>query len=785
MGEKIIKRGTVEMYQEDMVKYAIIVNRRRAFPEVRDGLKPVQRRALYDMLVQHAMWNHKIKVQAITGDVSKWLHPHGDSSVYTCLVSLAPWFKCKVPLVAGQGNWGTVMGDAPAKPRYLEAGLSEFAYDCIIGELKDSKGIVNWLDNYLRDKKEPEYLPVKVPILLINGSFGIGLGMQINIPPHNIVDVINETRAMIRDPEHQVVLIPDHCQNCDILDADWKTISNTGRGSYKVRGKMRISEDKKGYPTITIYSLPDDITTEMIVDSLEAMIEKKQLPMIKDIDDQSAETVDLVITLKKGSDPNYVKQVLITKTRLQDTVSVNFEAVDGIEPRRYNYTEYIRTFLHNRSMVKFRWYCNKLKDNLTRWHQLNAYITAIESGKLDDITRMVRKQKTIDNNQLVESLIKMLKITDLEAKFILSTSIAQLSEGHLLKYKKEADILAKEQPELRRAITDDGSIIMNEIDQELAEIAAKYNYPRTCRVISKAESNGIPKGTFKVVITEKNYLRKIPDTDKVGIVRKDNPKFILRVDNAENILLFDNKGKVFKLPVHKIPVTDKASAGVDIRMLSKNLTSDIIAVYYEPDIKKIISGRRKHYLAVVTKDNLIKKMDMEDFGNVNLSGLIYTKLREESDEVVGIAIVPSNLDVVIYSKQKALRSSVDQIPIFKRNASGSKAMSTDSPLEGISVMYPDVESIVVITEKGYINKFPVSGLTQKDRAKGGSTVIRLKEGDSILSIYGVNEKDKIHIVTTDGPIEIPVSDLKSKSSIAAGQKMLKNGTVIVRCDIIY
>lgn len=785
MGEKIIERSTVEMYQEDMVKYAIIVNRRRAFPEVRDGLKPVQRRTLYDMLYQRAMWNRKIKVQSITGDVIKWLHPHGDSSVYTCLTSLAPWFKCRMPLVAGQGNWGTVMGDAPAKPRYLEAGLSEFAYDCIIGELKQSKGIVNWLDNYLRNNKEPEYLPVKVPILLINGSFGIGLGMQINIPPHNIVEVINETRAMIRDPEHQVILVPDHCQKCDILDTDWKTISNSGRGSYKVRGRLKITEDKKGYPIITIYSLPDDVTTEMIVASLEAMIEKKQLPMIKEINDQSAETVELIITLKKGSDPNYVKQVLIAKTRFQDTVSVNFEAVDGINPRRYNYTEYIRTYLENRSMIKFRWYCNMLKDNLTRWHQLNAYITAIESGKLDDITKMVRKQKTIDNNQLVESLIKMLKITDLEAKFILSTSIAQLSEGHLQKYKKEASELAIEQPKLRAAITDDGSIIMNEIDQELEEIMNKYGCPRNCRVISRAESNDVPKGTFKVVITEKNFLRKIPDTDRVGVVRKDNPKFILRVDNAENILLFDNKGKVFKLPVHKIPVTDKSGAGVDVRMLSKNLTSNIIAVYYEPDIQKIIKGRRKHFLAVATKDNLIKKMDMEDFGNVNLSGLIYTKLREQTDEVVGIAIVPSNLDVVIYSKQKAVRTMIGNIPIFKRNASGSKAMNTNSALEGISVMYPDVESIVVITEKGYINKFQVNGLPQKDRAQAGSTVIRLKEGDSILSIYGVNEKDKLHIVTSEGPVDVEVSRLKTKSAIAAGEKIIKNGTIIVRCDVIY
>ena len=786
MSESIVDRNTTKMYEEDMIKYAIIVDRRRAFAEVKDGLKVVQRRTIYDMFIQGATSTNKIKVAAITGDTQKLWHPHGDSSIYTCLLSIGPWFRCKEPLVAPQGNWGTVMGDGAAAQRYIEAGLSDFCYDAIVSELKDSKGIVDWNDNYMRTKKEPEYLPVKVPILLINGSFGIGLGMAANIPPHNLHEVISETRALLRDPNHQVVLIPDHCQKCEVIDTDWKRISNTGRGSYKIRGKIEISEDEKGYPILRITSLPDNVYTCTIQAKLEEMILKKELPMIKDIDDQSGKTVDLIITLKKGADPNYVKQVLLTKTQVQITDHVNFEAVDGVEPKRYNYTSYLQAYIESRTMVKFRWYCNMLKTNLTRYHQLIAYIKIIESGEIDNIIKMVKKQTTIDDTELIEYLIKKLKITDLQAKFILSTDIKRLSKGHLMRYKQEAEKLESEQAGYRRAITDDGTIIMQDIDRELEEIDRKYGKPRTCKVISKSEENGIPAGIFKVVVTERNYLRKIPDTDKVGIVRKDNPKFILRVDNTENILLFDNKGKVFKLPVSKIPVTDRNGAGVDIRMISKNLTSDVIAVYYEPDIKRIIEGQRKHFLTVVTRNNLIKKMDIEDFGNVNLSGLIYTSLRDDSDEVVGVAIVPAGLDVVIYSKQKALRTTIDAIPLFKRNATGSKAMNTDSPLEGISVMYPDVTSIVVITESGRINKFPVSGLSQKDRAKGGNNVIRLSSNDSIFSIFGVNEKDKIRVLTSDGPIEIPVSELKSKSAAAAGDKVikLKSGN-IVRCDVLY
>ena len=214
-------------------------------------------------------------------------------------------------------------------------------------------------------------------------------------------------------------------------------------------------------------------------------------------------------------------------------------------------------------------------------------------------------------------MIKKVGITDLQAGFILATDIRRLSYGYLSKYKEEFKQLEKDKEVYRKAITDDGSIIMNEIDQELLDIEKRYGSPRTCKVISAKADLDIPKGIFKVVVTEKNYIRKIPDTDKVGIVRGDNPKFILRVDNTENVLLFDNMGKVFKLPIYKIPVSDRSNAGTDSRILVKNMTADIIAAYYEPSLKKVIEGKRKHYIVVVSKQNIIKKLDMEDFLNVN------------------------------------------------------------------------------------------------------------------------------------------------------------------------
>lgn len=782
MGEKIVERSSKDMYVEDMVKYSIIVDRRRAFPEIRDGLKPVQRRVLYSMLTLGAI-DRFSKCSRITGDTIGKYSPHGDTAVYSAMVVLTNWWKTKVPLITGNGNFGTLMGDGPAAQRYTEARISDFCYDCIISDIKEAKYAVDWKDNYNRETKEPEYLPVKVPILLINGAFGIGVGLSTSIPSHNLVEVIDATRRLIRDRNADICLIPDHCQPLLIFNTDWKKINETGYGSYKTRGIVEVVEEK-GYPVIYVKSLPDDVTTGSVKSKLLELIEKKQLPMVRDVSDPSKLTANLKIELRKGSDPNYVIEILYNKCGVQATKTVNFEAVDDINPKRLNYKEYLLNFIDFRALTKFRIYCNKYKIVSTRIHKLEVYIKAIESGEIDHILDMVKKQNTIDENELQEYLIKKLHITDIQANFILSTDIRKLSKGYLNKYKEEYKNLMEKQPIYKKAITDDGSFIMNEIDSELEEIARKYGTPRICKIVDASDEKNIPKGTFKVVVTEKNFVRKIPDTDRINVIRGDQPKFILRVENTENLLLFDNKGKVFKLPIHKIPVTDKASAGTDIRILSKNLTANIISVYYEPAIKKVVEGQRKHFITVVTKNNIIKKLDMEDFLNVNLSGLMYSKIRDD-DEVVGLVVCPADLDIVIYSKQKALRTKLVDIPLFKRNAAGSKAMNTSDEIEGISVVYPDTQYIVVLTSNGKANKFPIGGLTAHGRAKAGNNVIKLDPNDSIYSIYGACDNDILKIITTDGVVEVPVSDIKSRSGIAAGQKVISSKSIIIRCDLLY
>ena len=958
MSEKIINKESLEMYENDQAKYSIIVNRRRAFPEVRDGLKPVQRRVIY-AAYKDGLNSPKLrdKSASLVGETMKRYHPHGDcldgdtviygldnsfrtikeiyesgikyldilavdpntgkvvpakatnfrigktdtkeynilfsdgalikctgnhpfllsdkswvmakdlktddelyqgslikengtfnynddimlgnlkilniniiktepkeyydftvdgfknmmipilspvsrmslsslkycpmicvhnSSIYEAIVTLTSWFKTKYPIFYGQGSWGNVSGAGAAASRYTECALSNFGYDVLIDELAQSNNIVDWLQTYKRNNdREPEFLPSKLPLVLINGTFGIGVGMAVNVPSHNIKEVIAETQKLIKNPNADVFLIPDLPQDCILIDTDWKSICDSGYGSFKVRGKIITEQDKNGNYILRIVSLPDMTNTGDIVDKILKMVEEKQLPMIKDvIDDLKDSKPNIIIQLKPGTDPSYVKQVLYAKTQVQKTMSVNFEAVDidGINTRRFSYKDYLLTFIAQRENIKFRLYCNRLQQVLTRHHHIDAFVKVLESGEIDNIISMIKKSKGSDD-EIVEYIIKKCKVTDLQAKFIINANIAKLSMRHLLEYKAERTELEKKIRLYEPYVTDDGTLIKKEIYDELTELSKKYGDERKCIVKSIDEENQIPKGTFKVVITDKNYIRKIPDTDKVNIVRKDNPKFIIRIDNSENLLIFDNKGKVFNLPVHKIPISDRTSPGTDVRILIKNLTSNIISIFSEPIFKRISELGKKHYLVVVTKSNTIKKLDIEDFLNVGPSGLIYSKVRDD-DEVTGLALAAHDLDVVVNSNHKALRMRMKDISLLKRNAYGPKAMNTDESINGLSVIYPDSSDIIVLTKNGKFNRFGSPLMSTHARASKGSSCIKLDPSDEIFGIYGASESDSIRVVTSEGVEEVPVISIKSKSSIAAGQKMLTSKGVILKADII-
>ena len=782
-GDHIIQQDVLSGYVEEMARYAIADNRRRMIPDVRDGLKPVQRRNLYGMAELGALSeNTKKKSARIVGDVIGKYHPHSTDAIYGALRPMANWWEAKIPLVRGWGNFGNFQGDGMAAMRYTEAYLSEFSVE-FMQMLKKYNSIVDWSPNFDNSTQEPDYLPFLIPILLINGASGVGVGVRMDIPPHNPKEVIAAARNLLRDPSADVVLVPDFCMPCDIIDTNWKQISNEGIGKFRARGHAEIGEYKKK-PAIFITSLPQGVNTGSIKKKINDMVVAGQLPQVKDVlwagDDKN---VRLIVELKKDSSPEYVLEMIYKYTRLESSYTVNFEAIYGVDHLRFSYKSYLEIFIENAKMILFRMYCEKYQEAMTTWHKYDAYIKVIESGEVDTIYNYIRKSKSSDMDELVQWLCKKLDITDLQAGFIIHTDLGKFSKGYLEKYKQESAQCYADAQAYQKIILDDNAIAA-ELDKTLEYYDRKYCTPRICRVIKATDNSNIPQGTFKIVVTENNFIKKIQVEENANVVKGDFPNYILKVENTENLLLFANTGKVFKLPVFKIPLTQKGSAGVDIRTLVKGLTSDICNVMYEPDLVGISKIKRKHYMVVTSAGNSIKKLDLEDFLTVPPSGIIYTKLAD-GDVVADVSIVADGMDVVIYSGHKALRVNIKDIPHYKRNSVGVIAMNTNDKIEGINAIYDDVTHIIVITRSGKINKIDVAGLGRGKRAQAGNNVIKLGRSDSIIGIYGVNDHNQLRVITTANTYDIRIADIATGSSMAAGAKIpgIKGSEVVIKAKL--
>lgn len=792
MPETIIQKDSLELYKEDMFRYGIETNRRRMVPDARDGLKLVQRRILDVMYMNEPCSTKHVKTAAVVGTVMKKSHPHGDASIKDAIKPMVNWWEIGVPLIDTKSNFGSVQGKGAAAPRYTEIKLSDFCLDCVIGDLRKSKNVVDWLDTFDYRDKEPEYLPVGVPLLLINGTYGLGVGLRAEVPKHNINEVIDATINLIRDPSVPVVLVPDHCMPCEIVEANWKKISNTGHGNYKVRGIIDIETNKNGDAQLVIRSVPDRVYFDRgaaekggVKYKILDMVKDGKLPQITSIMDHSEKgEMRIIISLKKGSDPNYVRDMIYKNTQMEGTYTVNFEVLNGIEPLRMSYKSYLEFFIEQRMIIKFRMYANRLQEVNTRYHKIKSYVEVLESNMLDQILEVIKKQKEINDDNLVETLIKKFGLTDIQASFIINSTYKTRSIAYINAYKKEMDDLAKKLEQYTYMITNDDEII-NEIVTELQEFKKKYGRPRTCKIVKKNDINHIPEGTFNVVITENNFIRKLSPSDNILTVKMDNPKHVIQVDNTENILIFTNSGKVFNVPVHKIPITERNNSGTDIRILVKGLTSEIVKIMYLPKVKDLANkANEKYFMMVLTENNTIKKLNLEDFLNVPPSGILFTKLNS-NDRVAEVAIVEEKSNIVIYSNRKALCVPVAQIPHYKRNSLGVAAMDTKDRIDGFAPVELDNTDVVVITNEGKMNRFSIAGLNVSDRYKAGSNVIKLGKSDSIHSIYCVNNNDIIRVTTKSDKIEIPVAQLQMGSSISSGEKILNlKNDMIIKTEII-
>ena len=785
MSQQINPVSAVEQYRKDYREYALYVERHRVIPEFRDGLKPVHRRILYTAK-EHCAATVNRKCADVIGSTMGKHHPHGDSSIQGALYGLANWWQTKYPLFSPKGNFGNTYQNVPAAPRYTEVRISNFSMEVILDELIKCREVVDWEPNYDNSRLEPSFLPCKVPLLLINGCNGIAVGDKVDVPSHNICEVIDATIALIENPKADIVLIPDMCQACEIVDTDWKSISRKGNGTFKVRGIVDIEAyngvEKKynGLQTLVIKSCPNLTFLESVIDKLDKMIKENKITGILDMEEQSTENnMRFVIVLKPGTDPNYIRSELYKNTNLMQTLRVNLKVLDindKLEPtKRLSYKGYLQAWIEFRKLTKLRYFENLLQKRMTRYHTLQLYIDAIVSGKSDEIIKIIKSNKSTDDTVLIETLIKKIGVTDIQAKFFINCELKKLGKGYLKHHQEEQAKLKQETDFYRNSILQDGAIEAI-IVQELLDIKAKFGDARKCRIISESEAGGVTAGTFKIVITEGNFIKKVGEMDTLTKPKNDNIKFVIVGDNSKNILLFDILGRVYNIPICKIPFADKNSNGIDIRLINKYINSPITSVIYGPVMEQFSNG----YLITLTKQGFIKRITTTDFLAVPTSGLVYCKL-DEGDSIIDLLMFGNRGEVIVYGSKKALRIDIKDIPILKRNARGCVSMSSKTAqAEGMSAMNKNFTDLVVITKNGYVNKI-ISDTVIKGRSKAGSNVIKLGKTDNIVAIYGVNNNDTLValIAPTGEAIEIPVATIANGASISTGTKMIKGEVVKV------
>jgi len=791
MPEKIIEVDALQKSIDDYGSYAIYALATRVTADYRDGLKQVHRRILMAATRLGALPGTLKKSSRVVGETLKE-HPHGDTSVYDAIKILANDFDTYIPLIYGEGNWGSIDGDSQAASRYTDLYLSQFSLDNYISDIKSTPQIVDWVPTFDNDDMEVQYLSSRSPVILINGNYAIGIGMMSVISKHNNIEVYDAAIRLLRDPNYEVVLPPDQCAECDIINTDWKAIANTGHGSYIVRGRMivipevnnkMIRDNKKylGLPAVEIISTPDYVTLNAIREKITKLLEDKVLPQVIDIcsdESKGPKEMGCLIILKKGSDPKFVMDMIYRHTEMQHTVTENYQILYKYNSVVWGQKRILQEWLEWDRLRLTRKYYNILQNIRTQLSKKDAYVKCLSSNKIEKIISMIRKKKDTDMNSSIEWLVSNIGLTTGQSKFILEQKIYKLSEGYLAQYKYEVQECLKDINNYEQKILNT-DILDNDIEAELLEMKMKYGKKRNCTFIDKSVINNIPKGEFKLIITAKNFIKKIPANDPVGSLKDDRAVQILKIDNTQNILIFDTIGKVYKLPVHKLPISDKASNGCDIRLIIKNLSANICTVMFEPVLQDLMKRKIKHFIVVQSRLGNIKKLDIEDVLGATPSGLIYAKIVGDNDFINDVVICPDGLDIIAYSDNKALRYNISQVPHLKRSTSGSKSMKADF-IDGLVVLNPNMTDLVVLTEKGYINKFDALGLLTLQRGKSGGNVIKLAKGDKIKYIFGADETYHIQAVTSNETIEINISDIKPQSSISSGQKLLKDNVIAAR-----
>lgn len=789
---RILPMDLEQEMKTSFISYAMAVIIDRALPDVRDGLKPVHRRILWDMWEQGFTPDKQFHKSArIVGDVMGKYHPHGDSSVYDAMVRLAQDFNQRYMLVEGQGNYGSVDGDPAAASRYTEARMAKISLE-MLADI--NKNTVDFVPNFDETLEQPTVLPSRIPNLLVNGSGGIAVGMATNIPPHNLGEVMDAYIAMIDNRDITVDELmayipgPDFPTGGIIMGtAGVRQAYRTGRGKVVVRAKTIIEEGEHGKNRIIVTELPYQVNKANLVAKIAELVNKKLIDGIVDMRDVSnREGIKIIIDLRRDANASVVLNLLYKHTQLQDTFGViNLALVDG-EPKVLNLREMLRHYLEHQEQVVTRRTKFDLDKALERLHIIEGLLRALDC--IDEIIETIKK--SANSAAAKENLMEQFDFSDKQAQAILDMRLARLSA--LEREKLEAEEKELEgQVEYYRSILADEGLLLKVLRDEATVIRNKYVDGRKTEITIATDDidldDIIQEEDMVVTLTELGYVKRCAlDTYKSqhrggrGITgqttrEEDYVKSLFMTSTHSDIMYFTNLGRVFRMKCYTIPEASRTAKGTPLVNLLQLRDGEKV-VYIAPitDGKEWIPNVK--YLALATKQGIIKKMEIAEFESVRKNGLIAQNLRE-GDELIACMLSSGDSEFLIGTRQgKCIRFHEDDVRAMGRTATGVTAIVLDDGDEVVDAgIVKSGEYVLTVSENGIGKRTPEEEYRQQRRHGKGVRVSALTEKTGDLSCMKVCTGDEdLIMISDDGTlIRLPVGQINATSRNTQGVRLMR------------
>jgi DNA gyrase subunit A len=774
--------------------YAMSVIVARALPDARDGLKPVHRRILYAMHDMGLRSNSAYKKSArIVGEVLGKYHPHGDMAVYDAMARMAQDFSMRYLLVDGQGNFGSVDGDAPAAMRYTEARLTRMAEELLADIDKDT---VDFGDNFDGSLQEPLVLPARLPNLLLNGSAGIAVGMATNIPPHNLREVAAAIAFLIDNYDSadevgleelmQFIKGPDFPTGGIIVGTEGiKAAYGEGKGRVVVRGVAHVEEMSGNRHRIVITELPYQVNKAGLIERIAELVRDGRIDAISDLRDESDRRgMSVVIELKRGAQPKKALNQLYKYTPLQSTFGVQMLALVGGEPKLLRLKPALQAFVEHRREVIRRRSEFELAKARARAHILEGLLIAL--ANLDAVIKTIRESP--DAEAAKERLMTRFKLSEPQAQAILDMQLRRLAALERQKIEDEHKQV-KEQIAYLEDLLANPKKILALIQTDLNEMAEKYGDDRRTQIAAEAteemsEEDLVENKPVLISITQRGYIKRTPQEKYRAQARggagskgqelreEDAVQYIFLAHSLDTLLFFSDRGKVYSEKAYQIPEADRADRGISLaQIITVSPGESITAVVPVPDFEAA------NYCVMVTRKGRIKRVVLSEFAAVRPSGLIATNL-EEGDVLGWVKLTLGGQDIIIITEQgQALRYSEDEVRAMGRAAAGVNAIRLDDGDFVTSMEAVDPEAdLLVVTVKGYGKRTPLADYPVKGRATGGVATIaqrNLEATGPIVSARIVDEKDDITIITTAGQtLRMKVADVRQSGRPTMGTRLI-------------